>query len=125
MPSRFWPFAIRHAAHARNVVKKKNHESTAYFAKHGVDFPGKRIPFGTLVNCVPPPGEHTKFEGSSDECLFLYWHLNPGLVFQDYVVMPLHSYLDGTFRTIRTKDIQFPAEWKFPLRELARAAAAN
>ena len=127
LPPSFWPQAIVHAAMSMNITPRDDKTKTPYEAKHNCPFPGLKIPFGSLVSWVPPRGENSKFEPAARECLFLGWRTSPGCKFQDYVVMPIANFIDGTHRFHTTKDIAIPTTdgWTFPARQLALDAATK
>ena len=116
-PPEFWSIALSYAAIARSIP-------TAYKTLHGVDFPGHVIPFGSRVTVVPSPGNGVhKFAPAGEDCLFVGWHLNPGYKFADYKVMTLKSFIEGTPRVFRTRDLALPQmPWVFPARELREKA---
>ena len=124
LPPEFWPLATEHAAFALNITPRDDEATTPYENKHGHIFSGHKVPFGAAVSYVPPAGEKSKFDSSGTPCIFVGWRTSPGCKFQDYVVMPMHHFIDKTYRTVITKDIVLPPEWKFPSRELAAQALA-
>ena len=50
----YWPYSVKAAAHALNIVGGRN---SPYFSRHAIEFQGKFIPFGCLVDYLPTSNE--------------------------------------------------------------------
>jgi len=63
LPSKFWPFATQAFCNGLNTIALG--EESRYFKRHGVEFPGKLIPFGCLVDYYPTKRTYRKSRPAS------------------------------------------------------------
>ena len=84
LPPPFWDLAMEHFCHSRNVVVVDG--TSPWFERNGVHFPGQLIPFGSLVDYMPPETsgvgrevKQRKFGPSTAKGVFLGYALDTGM----------------------------------------------
>ena len=125
LPDRYWPLASQHHAVCLNVTMRLDNGQIPWELRFGSKFNGKRIPFGAKVLYWAPKKqkkpERSKFAGTGIEGIFLGYHIQPGLIFNDeYLVAPLYN-IDNALenqdlRVFRAKRLELPdGGFTFPL----------
>ena len=79
LPAVWWTFAASCFCFLQNAMLDENNES-AYYRTHGSPFPGKMIPFGCHVYCVPSltKDRREKMQGRLCQGIFLGYRTAPG-----------------------------------------------
>ena len=109
----------------RNVSDIMHYGTTPYFARFGIDFKGKRVPFGAevaymrLTQDAKCDRDHP-FSSKTRRGIFYGYDKRPGGLWSgDYLVIDAES-LDnadsiGSIRVLRVKDIVVPQYFVFPI----------
>ena len=121
LPINFWPYALRHFCVAHMLQK-----GTLQQLQNGrKDHPFLLAPFGSLVTVKGPTSEfNAKFASAGEECVFLGWHLLPGLQFRDeYIVVRLSDLLEGKSPNVfRSSNVRNLPSLQFPLKDFSAKA---
>ena len=130
LPHKWWTFAARHAAFARDVWRKGTDGQTAYERKHGVSsFTGKMVPFGMGIQfraTKPNRDKLLEFDARAVDGIFLGWDLQPGMSFKgDYVVAAWSDFqalgLDAKVPVHVVREIVVLESVTFPIADAERA----
>ena len=99
LPQAFWPQAAATFCHMKNTQENKLRRS-AWSERKGSPFAGLKIPFGALIDYMPPNTtreyrEKQKFDLKTSPGVFLGYELQPTSVWKrHYRVMPLSCVRD-------------------------------
>ena len=129
LPSRFWSFAVKMAALALNLREGPDGECP-WKKRHGVDYPGKLVPFGAKIvfkNYEDPESARTKFSASCRNGILLGVHLNPGDRIRDYIVLDLERFAEQPrgkdYSVYRVPDVIVEDNvLEFPIRDAQSSA---
>ena len=129
MPLCMWPMAMQHFAIAVNANPQLSGGDSPWSLRFGAEFDGMRIPFGAKVLFWnnPDRADNTagKLSPTSNEGVFLGYHIQPGFVWRgEYLVTKLEAidyHLEhGSVVIQRTKRLELPSETHvFPLKAKA------
>jgi hypothetical protein len=79
LPNVWWNFAVRHFCFSRNRAHING--TSSFERRHGIPFNGHSIPFGALVDYMPPPrvlGQTHTFAAKTRPGVFLGYRVQPG-----------------------------------------------
>ena len=124
---KLWPFAVKHWCFAENSHLYDG--SCAYFKRFGEFSKHKDIPFGALVNFLPPKSlaeKLPKFDTPGIPGIMMGYRTHPGGKWTgDYKISPVCDWdLEKTttqiVRCFSIKEVILPenGKWKFPLRKV-------
>ena len=123
LPPRFWPMACAHQTFATAVSPQPNGDPSPYWLKYGNEFPGWKLPFGSLVHYRPPKPVLKKMHKMAPRTIpgvFIGWHLDPGCEWRgDYLIVPVAVFRDAgrkMYNAHRVKELVSYDPLNFPLQ---------